>query len=75
MSARFLGPTRLLARSKLREEPDGRWSLQQRLERLGALGDELLGSIGGELGSDQILRRSWTVDRYFFPIDLHAMGA
>ena len=28
MSARFLGPTWLLARSKLRKEPDRRWSLQ-----------------------------------------------
>ena len=41
MSARFLGPTRLLAGSKLREEPDRRWSLQQGLERLGALGSFL----------------------------------
>jgi hypothetical protein len=57
MSARFLAPTRLLARSKLREEPGRRWSLQQGLERFGALGDELLGSIGRELGGDQILRR------------------
>src|SRR3989337_2325354 len=61
MSARFLAPTRLLARSKLREEPGRRWSLQQGLERLGVLGDELLGSIGRELGGDQILRRC---DRY-----------
>ena len=61
MSAMFLAPTRLLARSKLREELGRRWSLQQGLERLGALGDELLGSIGRELGSDQILRRC---DRY-----------
>jgi hypothetical protein len=53
MSARFLAPTRLLARSMLREEPGRRWSLQ----RFGALGDELLGSIGRELGGDQILRR------------------
>ena len=62
-SAKAAFAARLAPARPIRQlEESGRWSIQLGLERLDALGDELLGSIGRELGGDQILRRC---DRYF----------